>query len=866
MNLFIRALIILTFTITVLPVIPAYSANPVKIGVLAFRPKPQTLEQWQPLAVGLKQAMPGRDFIIEALTYPEMNAAVTNRQLDFVFTNPGHFVLLKMRGGLSAPLATLAVKVNGQRCNAFGGVIFSRAEHTNINTLNDLKGKTIAVPDSESLGGYQMQAYELNRVGVRLPKDAKLLVTGMPHDNVVKAVLEGRADAGFVRSGVLEGAAREGKLDIKQLKILNLQNPPEFPLQVSTRLYPEWPFSALSHIDESLARHVAAALFTLGENTSLMQAMHIHGFSVPSDYTPVEEMLRELRFPPFDVVPAFTLKDVWVRYRWQTISTLLAITLITLLSFRLFLTKRKLQAEQQTVQLQTKKLQESESRLRTILDTEPECIKMLDSECNLIMMNQAGLEMIEADSFEQVKGKCLCPLITDPYRDAFMALTKQVFQGNTGTLQFETIGLKGRHLWMETHAVPFRNEQGEITALLGITRNITESKQSDEKLKASEENYRNLTGLTSDYVHRCSRVGLNPFRIQWIGGSVDSISGYSAEEVYEFGCWLPLVHPDDRQEVMTYLFSLLPGDFKQIEFRILTKEGQISWIQETSRCVVGEKEDELILFGSAKNITELKMAELERDNLAKQLLYAQKLESMGVLAGGIAHDFNNILTSIIGNADLALMRINPESPAIDNLNRIGRAAARAADLAKQMLAYSGKGQFFIKYLDMNQLLKETVHLLEVSISKKVELRFNLSSSLPSVEADVTQIQQIIMNLVINASEAIGDQSGVISIATGTMECDKKYLGAFWQSEDISAGEYVYLEISDTGCGMDKETQEKIFDPFFTTKFTGRGLGMAAVHGIIRGHKGAINISSELNKGSSFKIFLPASGKPLETCS
>ncbi|MDD2850707.1 MAG: PAS domain S-box protein [Desulfuromonadaceae bacterium] len=507
-------------------------------------------------------------------------------------------------------------------------------------------------------------------------------------------------------------------------------------------------------------------------------------------------------------------------------------------------------------------LASSERFLNTIIDTEPECIKMLDIDCNLLMMNRAGLDMIDAESFEQVKGACVCPLITEPYRDAFMALTKRVFLGIPGTLEFETIGLKGRHIWLETHAVPFRNEQGEITALLGITRNITDRKRNEEQLKTSEENYRSLTGLTSDYVHRCSRTGSDPFRIQWIGGSVSSISGYSSEEILELGCWLPLVHPDDKQDVMSYLFSLVPGDYKQIEFRITAKEGHTRWISETSRCVTGDNEGELVLFGAAKNITERKSAELDRDNLSKQLLHAQKLESLGVLAGGIAHDFNNILTSIIGNADLALMRMNPESPAVDNLYRIEQAAARAADLAKQMLAYSGKGQFVVKYLDINQLLKDMLHLLEVSISKKVELRFNLSPALPSVEADVTQIQQIIMNLVINASEAIGDNSGVISITSDLIKCDQNYLNSFWLAADISAGEYVCLEISDTGCGMNKETLEKIFDPFFTTKFTGRGLGMAAVHGIIRGHKGAINVYSEPGKGTFFKVLLPASGKPV----
>ncbi|MDD5105532.1 MAG: response regulator [Desulfuromonadaceae bacterium] len=274
--------------------------------------------------------------------------------------------------------------------------------------------------------------------------------------------------------------------------------------------------------------------------------------------------------------------------------------------------------------------------------------------------------------------------------------------------------------------------------------------------------------------------------------------------------------------------------------------------------------DEIVgRFWSFHDITERKRAEDNRLHLEKQLLHAQKLESLGVLAGGIAHDFNNILTSIIGNADLALMRINPESSAIDNLHSIEKAAARAADLARQMLAYSGKGTFVICNHDMNALLEEMLHILQVSISKKAVMRLNLTRPLPPVEADATQIRQIIMNLVINASEAIGDKSGVIAITTGCMDCDNSYLKDVWLNENLGDGLYVFIEIADTGCGMSKETLAKLFDPFFTTKFTGRGLGMAAVLGIVRSHKGAVKVYSEPGKGSTFKVLLPASGKPSE---
>jgi|GEM_PF-5423232 len=253
----------------------------------------------------------------------------------------------------------------------------------------------------------------------------------------------------------------------------------------------------------------------------------------------------------------------------------------------------------------------------------------------------------------------------------------------------------------------------------------------------------------------------------------------------------------------------------------------------------------------------VKMIERQR-NLEQQMLHAQKLESLGVLAGGIAHDFNNILMAVLGNADLALMRLSPESPAVENLRQIEKAAGQATDLARQMLAYSGKGRFVIEPLNLNSLVEEMLHILKVSISKQAVLRFHYSPHLPTIEADATQVRQILMNLVINASEAIGERSGVIAISTGMMDCDRQYLQGTSLDEELPEGMYVYTEVADTGCGMDRETLSKLFDPFFSTKFTGRGLGMAAVLGIIRGHHGAIKVYSEPGKGTTFKVLFPAS--------
>jgi two-component system cell cycle sensor histidine kinase/response regulator CckA len=261
------------------------------------------------------------------------------------------------------------------------------------------------------------------------------------------------------------------------------------------------------------------------------------------------------------------------------------------------------------------------------------------------------------------------------------------------------------------------------------------------------------------------------------------------------------------------------------------------------------------------DITERKRAEEERIRLEAQMQHAQKLESLGVLAGGIAHDFNNLLVSILGNAGLALMELAPESPARTTVQSIETAALRTAELTRQLLAYSGKGKFLIQPLNLSRLVEEMAHLLRISMSKKAVFRTRLAANLPSIEADAVQIQQIVMNLITNASEALSDH-GEIIVSTGVIEADRAYLSEAFLNENLPEGRYVYLEVTDTGCGMDKETRERIFDPFFTTKFTGRGLGLAAVLGIVRGHRGAIRVYSEPRRGTAFKVLFPASQQPV----
>ncbi len=340
--------------------------------------------------------------------------------------------------------------------------------------------------------------------------------------------------------------------------------------------------------------------------------------------------------------------------------------------------------------------------------------------------------------------------------------------------------------------------------------------------------------------------------------------GCSLEELVGTS-YLSHVHPDQSEVAESEVRRLVGGGSRSTnaERHYLRGDGSDFW-GHVSSCRHEDGEGALIsILAIIADMTELKQAEEQRRKLEQQMLHVQKLESLGILAGGIAHDFNNILLAITGNASLALMRIGQDSPAVHHLRQIEKAADKAADLARQMLAYSGKGRFVVEPLSLNQVVEEMTSMLQVSISKKASLRYQLAPALPAIEADATQIRQVVMNLAINASEAIGDRIGVISITTGSMECDLRYLRDTWLDQSLAEGLYVYLEVADTGCGMSRETMDRIFDPFFTTKFTGRGLGMAAILGIVRGHHGAIKVYSEPGRGSTFKILLPACERPVQ---
>jgi PAS domain S-box-containing protein len=388
-----------------------------------------------------------------------------------------------------------------------------------------------------------------------------------------------------------------------------------------------------------------------------------------------------------------------------------------------------------------------------------------------------------------------------------------------------------------------------------LERRQLQSVSLHHQLAASEARYRQMIMTCSEGVWSIDVDG----RTALVNPQMARMLGYTASEV-QGRLLIEFMDDRARHDYEVNLTRWREGTTETREFRFKHAKGHDVWVLLATNPLYDEAES---YAGTQAFVTDV----TERRGLELKVQHAQKLESLGVLAGGIAHDFNNLLVGILGNVGLALQDTRPEAPVVPLLHDIQTAALRAADLTKQMLAYSGKGRFVVENLDLNHVIEEMIHLLKVVINKQAVLKLNLAGNLPTVEADATQLRQVVMNLITNASDAIGDRSGVISITTGAVDVDKTYLGTTYLDEGLSEGDYVFVEVSDTGEGMDATTQARIFDPFFTTKFTGRGLGLAAVLGILRSHRGAVKVYSEIGRGSTFKVLLPcAPGSTRETLS
>ena len=352
--------------------------------------------------------------------------------------------------------------------------------------------------------------------------------------------------------------------------------------------------------------------------------------------------------------------------------------------------------------------------------------------------------------------------------------------------------------------------------------------------------------------------------VEYVSANLLAAFGYLPEELISGAVsYASIVHPDDVARVADEVGDHVRAgsDWFEQEYRLLHKDGRVRTVSDFTKVVRNADGHVTHFHGYLVDVTERRRQEAEHARIGEQVQHAQKLESLGVLAGGIAHDFNNLLVGVLGNASLALEELPGDSPARPLLDDLQVAARRAAELTRQLLAYSGKGKFVVEPVDLSALLRETGRLLAAVVSKKAVINTELRDDLPVVRADATQLRQVAMNLITNASDALGDGPGTIGIRTRRMYATRAWLAGAQVGADSAEGDYVVIEVTDSGEGMDADSMSRLFDPFFSTKGPGRGLGLAAVLGIVRSHRGAVRIASTREHGTTVTVLLPVDGTP-----
>ena len=350
-------------------------------------------------------------------------------------------------------------------------------------------------------------------------------------------------------------------------------------------------------------------------------------------------------------------------------------------------------------------------------------------------------------------------------------------------------------------------------------------------------------------------------RFDYLSPACLSVTGYTPAELKRKGRdgWLQLVHADDRELLSSLIEKLRHQDKERewlglVEYRFLHRDGQARSLSDHLHVHYDASGEAVALSGSVREVTQVTRLEESMRILERKFQDSQKMAGLGLLASGIAHDFNNLMTVVLGNAELALLECGGSDGSV--LDEIKRTSLRAAELANQMLVYTEKTSVMVNNINLSAVVKEMGALLDVSISKKVNIQYCLTDDLQPIRGDISQIRQVAMNLITNASEAIGDRTGVIAISIHEVKLKPGSVKDLFPPGYVAEGSYIQLEVSDTGDGMSEETRKKIFDPLFTTKVTGRGLGLASLLNAVQHHNGAVEVTSELGRGTVFRIYFP----------
>lgn len=502
-------------------------------------------------------------------------------------------------------------------------------------------------------------------------------------------------------------------------------------------------------------------------------------------------------------------------------------------------------------------LRKSEDNYRRLLEASPYCIHQIDREGRIISMNKAGLEMVNLQSAEEIQGVPYLDFVTDSQKEHVAILMRRAFEGEYFDFEFTSPGGQ----YFRSNFTPLHDESQTVTSLLGITEDVTLQHEAEQKLRASEERHRLVVAATRDPIWEIDIAT----GVGWWNEAYDQMFGIRPEEPEEsWTWWTSRIRQSERDSVSRSLRETLAdpeAEHWAADYHFRAKNGDELFIQDRAIISRDDEGNALRIVGTMRDQTRTIKEMQERQKLLAEVQEAQRLESLGVLAGGVAHDFNNLLTVMLCNISLLQMKTELNSEEAEILGEIESAVDNASEICQQILSYAGKGHFVVKPTCLRHLIQDIAKLLQVSI-KNVELDLQLDDDTPPVMCDEAQITQLVMNLAINAAESVADKPGKVTIRLSEVDSANAPLSICQIKPPATSTSFTCIEVTDTGSGMNESTLKQIFNPFFTTKSTGRGLGLAAVRGIVRRHNGGLLAESATGQGSRFQVFLPATSSPI----
>ena len=841
-----------------------------KIGVLAKRGPQICCKKWIATADYLSISLPDTEFEIVPLNFDEIYSTVEKKEVDFVIANPYFYVNLEARYDASR-IATLKNKKANTVCTDFGGVIFT-LKNSGLKTIDQLHNKTFMAVHSTSLGGYQMACKELKNEEIFPCKHFKDIKFGGTHDSVVYAVLNGKVDAGTVRTDTLERMEREGKINMGDFYILSFQGNSsslkykEFPFVYSTPLYPEWPFAKLSDTPDELAEQVTAALLIMSEHSRAAKNAKCAGWTIPLNYNSVHELLKELRLPPYENLGNITIKRVVKEYFYWLLASFSGIFAIIMVLIYLKRLNGKLAHSNTLRKAALDALAESEDRLSKALIAINDGVWDWNLENGQVFFNDlyykmAGYEPNEFPASFDEFIKRVHPLDCEYLQKT---LDKHLeMKSKDYVVEFRFRKKNGDYIWLLSRGnVMEWKEDGSAKRMIGTHTDITERKNAEFELEHLQEFFIKIIDSMPSMIISVNSDGIIT---QW-NNRVSQLTGISHEDA--FGKLIIEIFPRAKKIMHLVEKSIKENEVYQEQIRDFSEDGSVIYEHITVYPLEVQKKE-----GAVIRIDDI----TEQTHLEEIMVQSEKMLSVGGLAAGMAHEINNPLAGMMQTATVIKNRLGEQNisaneeaaksaglsiPSLmsymekrkifEMLDRIMESGKKAANIVDKVLTFSSRGDKGFEEADIKQLLLEAVDLAGSDYLLKKKYNFKeikmeyFFDFVPTVICDPSKIQQVFLSIIRNGAEAMSDVENVQPKMTFRLSFSEKM-------------NLLHIEIEDNGSGIDEKTQNRIFEPFFTTKPTdcGTGLGLSVSYFIITQiHKGNMWVESSPGNGAKFIIELP----------